>query len=41
MKSLIKKYNLEKQISVVTADGLNYKSVDLFDRVLVDAECTH
>ena len=41
MKNLLKKYQLEKQISIVTTDGLTYKSVELFDRVLVDAECTH
>lgn len=41
MKSLIKKYNLQKQIEVIVADGLKYDSPNLFDRVIVDAECTH
>ena len=41
MKNLVKKYRLDKQISVITEDGLKYESAELFDRVLVDAECTH
>lgn len=41
MKSLVKKYQLDKQITVLTDDGLKYDSENLFDRVLVDAECTH
>ena len=41
MKNLVKKYGLDKQICVVTADGVKYQSADKFDRVLVDAECTH
>ena len=41
MKNLVKKYRLDKQISVVTAHGIKYESAELFDRVLVDAECTH
>lgn len=41
MKSLIKKYKLEDKIEVLEEDGLKFKSEKLFDRVLVDAECTH
>jgi 16S rRNA (cytosine967-C5)-methyltransferase len=41
MKNLIKKYNLDKRIEVIVEDGLKYDSEELFDRVLVDAECTH
>ena len=41
MKNLLKKYHLENQIEVITEDGLTYDNKELFDRVLVDAECTH
>ena len=41
MKSLVKKYRLEGQIEVVAADGLTYDDAAPFDRVLIDAECTH
>jgi 16S rRNA C967 or C1407 C5-methylase (RsmB/RsmF family) len=41
MKNLVKKYGLEQQIKIVTEDGLKYDSSESFDRVLVDAECTH
>ncbi len=37
MKNLVKKYRLNEQIEVITADGLKYDSPDHFDRVLVDA----
>jgi hypothetical protein len=41
MRSLIKKYQLHDQISVVIDDGVKFDCEDRFDRVLVDAECTH
>ncbi len=41
MNSLIKKYGLDKRIEVVIVDGVKYEDKDKFDRVLVDAECTH
>lgn len=41
MKSLIKKYHLSDRITVVTADGVKYDGGEQFDRVLIDAECTH
>ena len=41
MKNLIKKYKLDHKIDVVVADGLIYFSEEKFDRVLIDAECTH
>ena len=37
MKSLIKKYKLDKQIEVVVEDGLTYENENPFDRVLIDA----
>lgn len=41
MRSLVSKYGLEGKIQVVVADGVEYDCGDRFDRVLVDAECTH
>ena len=41
MKSLISKYGLEDRIKVVVEDGTKFESEEFFDRVLVDAECTH
>ena len=41
MKSLVKKYNFEDKIDVIVADGLIFSSEEKFDRVLIDAECTH
>lgn len=41
MKSLISKYKLDGKIEVIETDGLKFSSQEPFDRVLVDAECTH
>lgn len=41
MKNLITKYNLSDRIKVQVQDATKYDSIELFDRVLVDAECTH
>ena len=42
MKNLIKKYNLSDKITVVVEDGVTFKSEpENFDRILIDAECTH
>jgi 16S rRNA C967 or C1407 C5-methylase (RsmB/RsmF family) len=41
MKNLVKKYHLDDQISIITADGVKFYSEKQFDRVLIDAECTH
>ena len=41
MESLVKKYGFEKQIQVLNVDGIHYEDENKFDRVLIDAECTH
>lgn len=41
MKNLISKYGLDGKIDVCVEDGLAFNSNQLYDRVLVDAECTH
>ncbi|KAM3135228.1 hypothetical protein pb186bvf_012693 [Paramecium bursaria] len=40
-QQLINKYNLNDQIQVFQDDGTTFKQDFLFDKVLVDAECTH
>jgi 16S rRNA C967 or C1407 C5-methylase (RsmB/RsmF family) len=39
-RSLVKKYK-QTNVEIVEADGTSYQSDELFDKVLVDAECTH
>ena len=41
MKNLIKKYKLNHKIEVKVEDGVKYQDDTKFDRVLIDAECTH
>lgn len=41
MRNLVRKYKLDSSIEVVVADGVTYCNEQHFDRVLVDAECTH
>lgn len=40
-KNIISKYKLDDSVELVCADGVEYANGQLFDRVLVDAECTH
>ncbi|KRX05989.1 hypothetical protein PPERSA_01067 [Pseudocohnilembus persalinus] len=40
-KNIVNKYQLGEYIELVEQDGTKYNSERLFDRVLVDAECTH
>lgn len=40
-RSLVKKYKLEDKVELVQEDGTIYSSDEKFDKVLVDAECTH
>jgi 16S rRNA C967 or C1407 C5-methylase (RsmB/RsmF family) len=41
MKNLIKKYKLDKKIQVKVEDAVTFDTEIRFDRVLIDAECTH
>lgn len=41
MRNLVKKYNLDDKIQIIVADGIKFENDEKFDRVLVDAECTH
>ena len=41
MRNLINKYGLNNKISIKVEDGVKFQSEVNFDRVLVDAECTH
>lgn len=41
MNSLIKKYGLHEVISVKIADAVTFDEPEAYDRVLIDAECTH
>ncbi|EAS04949.1 NOL1/NOP2/sun family protein (macronuclear) [Tetrahymena thermophila SB210] len=40
-RSIVKKYKLDHIIKLELADGTTYNKESQFDRVLVDAECTH
>ncbi|KAL4434559.1 hypothetical protein ABPG74_007343 [Tetrahymena malaccensis] len=40
-RSIVKKYKLDHIIKLELADGTTYDKESQFDRVLVDAECTH
>lgn len=40
-KSLLKKYKARENINLICGNALNFQSEQRFDRVLVDAECTH
>ncbi|CAD8212667.1 unnamed protein product [Paramecium octaurelia] len=40
-QSIVNKYKLEKFVELILEDGTKYKSEILFDKVLIDAECTH
>lgn len=41
MKNLVRKYGLEDKIEVRVEDAVTFDSEIRFDRVLIDAECTH
>lgn len=41
MASLVAKYGLGGRIEVVVADGVSFDAGEGYQRVLVDAECTH
>jgi 16S rRNA C967 or C1407 C5-methylase (RsmB/RsmF family) len=40
-RSLVKKYGHEDMITLIQGDGTSYQGEKDFDKVLVDAECTH
>lgn len=40
-RSIVKKYRLEKTVQLECCDGTIYDKEGDFDRVLLDAECTH
>lgn len=40
-RSIVKKYKLDHIIKLELSDGTTYDKESQFDRVLVDAECTH
>lgn len=40
-RSLVKKYGHEKIVTLIQADGTTYQGEKDFDKILVDAECTH
>ncbi|CAD8122478.1 unnamed protein product [Paramecium sonneborni] len=40
-QSIVNKYQLEKQVELILEDGTKYQSPIQFDKVLIDAECTH
>lgn len=41
MKNLVKKYKLDHKIQVKVEDAVTFDSKVKYDRVLIDAECTH
>ncbi len=41
MKNLVKKYKLDHKIQVKVEDAVTFDSEVKYDRVLIDAECTH
>ncbi|CAD8110881.1 unnamed protein product [Paramecium primaurelia] len=40
-QSIVNKYKLEKYVELILQDGTKYKNQIQFDKVLIDAECTH
>lgn len=40
-RSLVEKYGVSDKVEFVLGDGTTYECKELFDKVLVDAECTH
>lgn len=40
-RNLLKKYGYSEKVKVVQADGTSYKSEIQYDKILLDAECTH
>lgn len=40
-KSIVEKYKLNDFVELFQTDGTTFKSEIKFDKVLVDAECTH